>query len=243
MELGVEEATVTIKVMSVNGKRMPKSIYSQLPRRSMLAGDDCSVQGRAWGIVLEQKCCHSGYGNGHWHVLHESDGELAVWNAPKRVQDADFNLRPGASYEPRSRAGRHFLDACGLETHLGCNDFFQGKVFDLIRDGEVVTTIEEAKVILPCSEELQNLREARKNRAWMAGGRSLAYPTVASQRYDAKVEEAEIKLRALYEQRGKEARELYADLVADVRLIKQARVNYAAALDMVGQLPQLFLGA
>ncbi|MEU9405799.1 hypothetical protein AB0E08_08840 [Streptomyces sp. NPDC048281] len=234
---------MTIKVLSVNGRRMPKAIYTQLPRRSLLAEDDCSVQGRAWGIVLEQKCCHGGLGRGHWHVLHEIDGELAIWNVPKRVQDAEANLRPGAPYEPRSHAGTDFLDACGLETHLGGNDFFQGKVFDLIRDGEVAATVEDVKVLLPCSAELQDLREARKQRASVAGGHSTLWPTAASQRYDAHIERAETKLRAHYQQRGKDARELYTDLVTDVRLTKQARVNYSAALDMIAQLPQLFLGA
>ncbi|MFF8717311.1 hypothetical protein ACF07T_38750 [Streptomyces sp. NPDC015184] len=47
----------------------------------------------------------------------------------------------------------------------------------------------------------------------------------------------------MYEKRGKGARELYPELVADVKLVKQARSNYAAALEMVAGLPQLFLGA
>ncbi|MET9532604.1 MULTISPECIES: hypothetical protein [unclassified Streptomyces] len=47
----------------------------------------------------------------------------------------------------------------------------------------------------------------------------------------------------LCEQRGCDTGELYAALVADVQRIKQARLNYIAALELVGQLPQLFLGA
>ncbi|MFE3143376.1 hypothetical protein [Streptomyces scopuliridis] len=47
----------------------------------------------------------------------------------------------------------------------------------------------------------------------------------------------------MYEKRGKGARELHPELVADVKLVKQALTNYVAALEMVAGLPQLFLGA
>jgi hypothetical protein len=132
-----------------------------------------------------------------------------------------------AAYEPRSKAGTVFLDACLLETHLGASDFFEGKAFGLVRDGELITTIEGVRVCLTCSREANTLRAARER--W-----PLHYTSV---------EDAEKKLRAVYEKRGKGARELYPELVADVKLVKQARSNYAAALEMVAGLPQLFLGA
>ncbi|MEK8141643.1 hypothetical protein NKH18_00655 [Streptomyces sp. M10(2022)] len=118
MELGIAESSVTIKTLSVNGKRMPKGIYSQLPQRSMLAEGDCAVVGRPWGRVVDPKCCHDARRKPHWHVLHEHDGELFVWVALKRLEDAPWHLRDGV-YEPRSKAGTAFLDACLLETHLG----------------------------------------------------------------------------------------------------------------------------
>lgn len=46
MKLAIAESTVTIKTLSVNGKRMSKGIYNQLPRRSLLADGDCAVEGR-----------------------------------------------------------------------------------------------------------------------------------------------------------------------------------------------------
>ncbi|MFJ2847650.1 hypothetical protein GA0115256_14087 [Streptomyces sp. DconLS] len=58
MELGIAESSVTIKTLSVNGKRMPKGIYSQLPQRSLLAECDRGVVGRPWGRVVDPKCCH-----------------------------------------------------------------------------------------------------------------------------------------------------------------------------------------
>ena len=39
------------------------------------------------------------------------------------------------------------------------------------------------------------------------------------------------------------AQDLYANVVADVLRIRQARENYAVVLEKVEQLPQLFLGA
>ncbi|MDG9709641.1 hypothetical protein [Streptomyces sp. DH10] len=225
MELGIAESTVTIKTLSVNGKRMSKGIYSQLPRRSLLADGDCAMEGRPWGYVVDQKCCHSARHNPHWHVVHEYEGQLFVWVAAKRLQDAPWHLRDDV-YVPRSKAGTAFLDACLLETHLGCTDFFQGKVFSLVPEGELTTTIEGIKVCLSCSNEANRLRAAKER-----------WPGHTS------VEEAEKELRALYERRGKGARELYPELVADVALAKQARANYAAALQMLAELPQLFLGA
>ncbi|MFJ2217746.1 hypothetical protein ACIQVO_37020 [Streptomyces sp. NPDC101062] len=222
MKLGITESTVTIKTLSVNGKRMSKGIYNQLPWRSLLADDDCVMEGRPWGYVVDQKCCHSGRRNPHWHVVHEYEGQLFVWVALKRLQDAPCHLRDG-EYEPRSKAGTAFLDACMLETHLGCTDFFQGKVFDRIRDSELSTTIDNIKVSLSCSNDAGRLWRAKKG--W--GG----------------VEEAEKELKTLYERRGKGAHELYQELVADVTLVKQARTNYATALQMLAGLPQLFLGA
>jgi hypothetical protein len=80
MELALEEAAVTIKVVSVGGKRISKAIYSQLPRRSPF-DQDSAVQGGLWGVVVDPKCCHHMHAKdwAHWHVLYERDGELAVW--------------------------------------------------------------------------------------------------------------------------------------------------------------------
>ncbi|WP_103529560.1 hypothetical protein [Streptomyces sp. SM12] len=224
MELEIAESAVTIKTLSVNGKRMAKGIYSQLPRRSLLADSDCAVEGRPWGRVVDPKCCHSARHNPHWHVVYEYGGELFMWVAMKRLQDAPWHLRD-EGYEPRSTAGKAFLDACLLETHLGAADFFQGKVFSLVPEGELTTQIEGVKVHLTCSNEANRLRSARER--WPG------HPSI---------EEAEKDLRALYEKRGKGARELYPELIADITLVKQARANYAAALGMLAGLPQLFLG-
>jgi hypothetical protein len=250
MELVLEEAAVTIKVVSVGGKRMPKALYNQLPRQSLLNDHDCTVHGRPWGIVLDPKCCHDGRW-AHWHVLHEKDGELAVWNVAKDAKDAaDYNLRPGASYEPLSKADVDFIDACALETHQGGTGFFQGKVFDLVREQRIVTTIEDVKVYLACSSAVDNLRLARNEHADAVAQDARWEQIMLNRPYDRKTEKAEAELKAAedtlrtaWEQRGKSAQELYADLVDDVRRIKQARVNYAAALAMIQQLPQLFLGA
>lgn len=247
MELVVEEATVTIKVMSVNGRRMPKAIYNQLPRRSLLSDHGCTVQGRPWGTVIDPKCCHDVVRRRpHWHVLHEQDGELAVWNLPKDIADAGYNLQPGGPYEPRSRIDRDFLDACALETHRGDTHFFQGSIFDLIRDEQITTTIEDITVHLMCSRDVVRLRDARKEHAsaakWTANWPDNP-PTRRTEKAEAELAKAENAMAELYEHRGRSAQELYADVVADVRRIKQARVNYIAAQEMAGQLPQLFLGA
>ncbi|MFJ2847649.1 hypothetical protein GA0115256_14088 [Streptomyces sp. DconLS] len=77
---------------------------------------------------------------------------MFVWVALKRLEDAPWHLQDGV-YSPRSKAGTAFLDACLLETHLGATDFFEGKVFSLIRDDEVITTIEGVKVCLTCSRD------------------------------------------------------------------------------------------
>ncbi|WP_258534409.1 hypothetical protein [Streptomyces sp. PT12] len=82
-----------------------------------------------------------------------------------------------------------------LETHLGCNDFFQGSVLDLIREGEVLTTVEDLKVSMRCSTEASRLVAARNG-----------WPPRSS------VDTAEKELRAVYERRGKDARELYKSL-------------------------------
>ncbi len=225
VELGIAESSVTIKTLSVNGKRMPKGIYNQLPQRSLLADSDCEVVGRPWGRVVDSKCCHDVRRRPHWHVLYEHEGELFVWVVFKNRADAPWNLQDGG-YQPRSKTGTAFVDACLLETHLGATDFFQGTAFSLMRDGELVTRIEDITVYLTCSDEANRLRSARER--WPG------HPVL---------EEAEKELRALYEKRGKSAREWYPELVADVKQLKQARTNYVAALEMVPGLPQLFLGA
>jgi hypothetical protein len=69
--------------------------------------------------------------------------------------------------------GTVFLDACLLETHLGSTDFFEGKVFSLVRDEEVTTTIEGTKVCLTRSNEGNTLRAARKVRGGVTGRRSM----------------------------------------------------------------------
>ncbi|MFF2262122.1 hypothetical protein [Streptomyces albidoflavus] len=225
MELGIAESSVTIKTLSVNGKRMPKGIYSQLPQRSLLADSDCEVVGRPWGRVVDPKCCHDARRKPHRHVLFEHEGELFVWVVFKKRDDAPWHLQD-RGYQPRSKAGTAFVDACLLETHLGAADFFQGKVFSLVPEGELVTRIEDVKVYLTGSNEANRLRSARER--WPG------HPSL---------EEAEKELRTLYEKRGKGAREWYPELVADVKQVKQARTNYVAALEMVAGLPQLFLGA
>lgn len=247
MELVAEDVTVTIKVVSVNGKRMPKAIYNQLPRRSLLSDHDCTVQGQPWGIVVDPKCCHDVVRRRpHWHVLHERDGELAVWELPKNIEDAGYNLQPGGPYEPCSRIDQEFLNACALETHRGEKYFFQGRIFDLIRDEQVTTTIEDITVHLTCARDVVGLRDARKENAaalkWAANWPNDP-PTQRAEKTGAELAKAETAVAGLYEQRGRSAQELYADVVADVRRIKEARVNYAAAQEMAGQLPQLFLGA
>lgn len=247
MEVGVEEASVTIKVVSINGRRMPKGIYQQLPRQSLLAADDCSVQGKPWGTIVEQKCCQNWRSRPHWHVLFEKEGELAVWEVPKHVKDAQLRFREGEAYEPRSGVDTAFIDAVALETHLGSSNWFEGRVFGLIREDQIVTTIEDTKVYLTCSHEVHELREARKEHASaVQSGLPAHWPSGVPTRLEKTenaLKSAEDALRSACEQQGKDARELYADLVADVRLLKQARVNYTAAVAMAGQLPQLFLGA
>ncbi|MFF2405940.1 hypothetical protein [Streptomyces sp. NPDC058092] len=163
MELVLEETAVTIKVVSVGGKRMSKALYSQLSRRSPL-DHDSTVRGRLWGVVFDPKCCHTMQAKdwAHWHVLYECDGEPAVWFLRRGARNAPCNLIAGGPYEPRSRVDGEFLDACALETHRGSTDFFQGKVFDLIRDGQIAATIEDTKVYLSCSAAVLKLRTARK---------------------------------------------------------------------------------
>ncbi|MET9396075.1 hypothetical protein [Kitasatospora sp. NPDC002965] len=153
MELAIEEAAVTIQVLSVNGKRMPKTIYSQLQHRSLL-DDDCTLRGKPWGYVVDPKCCHRSV-QPHWHVLHELGGELCVWVVPKNLDDATFRLR-NVVYKAAA-AGAAFLDACVLENRRGRDDFFQGQILDLVRNDEVQATIEDLRVCRPCSREAAEL--------------------------------------------------------------------------------------
>lgn len=255
MEFVVEEAAVTVRVLSVGGKRMPKTIYSQLPRRSPLS-DDCTLRGRLWGIVVDPKCCHRMVADGweHWHVVHESDGQLAVWWVRQGAQNAVCNLVAGGPYRPGSGIDREFLDACALETHRGSADFFQGDMFALIRDGQITATIEDTKVFLSCSAATLKLHAARKEHH-AAAQRAASAPRppahlkirdVAAEAAATAEEElgaAAEALERLYDQRGRGTQDLYADVVADVRRIKQARKNYGVVLETVGRLPQLFLGA
>ncbi|MFI6730960.1 hypothetical protein NRF20_05830 [Streptomyces sp. R-74717] len=244
---------MTIKVLSVGSKRMSKAIYNQLPRRSPLTDHDCTTQGRLWGIVVDPKCCHSMRlaGQPHWHVVFEHDGELAVWKVPQGAKNAPYNLIAGGPYEPRSRVDEEFLDACALETHRGSTDFFQGKVFDLIRDDQIAATIEDTKVYLSCSAAVLKLRTARKDHraATERAASSTGWPThpkvpgFAAEAAATAEKQLEAVAEALQRQCERSAQDLYADLVADVRRIKQARENYAVALETVEQLPQLFLGA
>ncbi|MFF4179609.1 hypothetical protein [Streptomyces sp. NPDC001750] len=253
MNLVVEEAAVTIKTLSVGGKRMSKAIYSQLPRRSPLNGRDCTVQGQLWGTVIDPKCCHRMSGGEHWHVVYEHSGELAVWWVRQGAKNAPYNLIAGGPYEPGSHVDRDFLDACALDTHRGSAGFFQGRVFDLIREDQVATTIEETKVYLTCSAAMLRLRTARREHAsaeeraaGLGWPRREGMPDWRAEAVDKARQEltaAEDGLARMCEGRGRSAQELYADLVEDVRRIKQARENYEAALKAVEQLPQLFLGA
>ncbi|MFJ1751274.1 hypothetical protein ACIOJD_34355 [Streptomyces sp. NPDC088116] len=254
MELVLEEPTVTIKVVSVGGKRMSKAIYGQLPRRSPF-DHGSTVRGRLWGVVVDPKCCHVMHAKNwaHWHVLYECDRELAVWFLRQEARNAPYNLITGGPYEPRSRVDREFIDACALETHQGSTGFFEGRLFDLISDDQIAVTIEDTKVYLSCSAAVLKLRTTRKEHhaaAERAGSwpvparpnfpdfRAEAVATAEKER-DAAVE----ALERLCDQRERNVHDLYADLVADVRRIKQARENYAAALQTVERLPQLFLGA
>ncbi|MFE4540268.1 hypothetical protein ACFRKB_35245 [Streptomyces scopuliridis] len=254
MELVLEEAAVTIKVVSVGGKRMSKAIYSQLPRRSPF-DHDSTVRGRLWGVVVDPKCCHTMHAKdwAHWHVLYECDGELAVWFLRQGARNAPYNLIAGGPYEPRSCVDREFIDACALETHQGSTDFFQGRLFDLIRDNQVAATIEETKVYLSCSAAVLKLHTARKEHhaaSERAGSWPVhAHPNVPNFRAEAVAtaekerDAAAEALERLCDQRERNVHDLYADLIADVRRIKQTRENYAAALETVERLPQLFLGA
>ncbi|MFF3733296.1 hypothetical protein ACFYXM_24000 [Streptomyces sp. NPDC002476] len=253
MNLVVEEAAVTIKTLSVGGKRMSKTIYSQLPQRSPLNGRDCTVQGTLWGTVIDPKCCHRMSGREHWHVVYEHSGELAVWWLRQGAKNAPYNLIAGGPYEPGSHVDRDFLDACALDTHRGSPGFFQGRVFDLIRDEQVAMTIEETKVYLTCSPALLRLRAARREHAaaeqrasaaagWPSG--SLGdWRSEAVDKAGQELKDAGENLARLCEERERSTQDLYGNLVADVRRIKQARGNYAVALDTVERLPQLFLGA
>ncbi|MFD3932648.1 hypothetical protein [Streptomyces sp. NPDC058614] len=254
MELVLEEAAVTIKVVSVGGKRMSKAFYSQLPRRSPF-DHDSTVRGRLWGVVVDSKCCHSMRAKGwaHWHVLYECDGELAVWSLRQEAKNAPYNLIAGGPYEPGASVDREFMDACALETHRGSTDFFQGQLFDLIRDDQVAATIEDTKVYLSCSTAVLKLRTTRKehhaaaersaSRRWPAHPNVPNYAAEAAAAAEKEMGAAEEALEQLCDQRERSAQDLYAGVVADVRRIKQARENYSAALETVGQLPQLFLGA
>ncbi|MFD7533935.1 hypothetical protein ACFV8E_41080 [Streptomyces sp. NPDC059849] len=255
MNLVVEEAAVTIKTLSVGGKRMSKAIYSQLPHRSPLNGLDCTVQGRLWGTVIDPKCCHRMRASAqeHWHVVYEHGGELAVWWLRQGPGNAPYNLIAGGPYEPASHVDGDFLNACALDTHQGSVGFFQGRMFDLIRDEQVATTIEETKVYLTCSPAVLRLRAARKEHAAAeerAAGPGFPRPegtrdwrAEAVEEAEQKLKDAEESLARLCKERGCSTQELYAGLAEDVRRIKQARENYGAALKTVEQLPQLFMGA
>ncbi|MFB7552772.1 hypothetical protein [Streptomyces sp. NPDC056154] len=171
MDLVVEEAAVAIKVLSAGGKRMSKAIYSQLPQRSSLNGRDCTVQGKLWETVIDPRCCHRMGGREHWHIVHEHGGELAVWWLRQGAKNAPYNLIAGGPYEPGSHVDEEFLDACALNTHRDSAGFFQGRVFDLIRDDQVAATIEETKVYLTCSAAMLRLRTARRARLRRGKGR------------------------------------------------------------------------
>lgn len=253
MELVLEDAAVTIKVMCVGGKRMSKAIYSQLPRRSPL-DHDSAIRGQLWGVVVELKCCHAMHVNdrAHWHVLYECDGELAVWTVRQGAKNGPSNLVAGGPYEPYTRIDREFVETCALATHRGSTDFFHGRLFDLILDGQIATTIEGIKVYLTCSAGVLELRAARQRHAAAQRAASSSRPVCpglpnlvaeAAAKAEEELEAATAALEQLCDQRGRSVQDLYADLVADVRRIKQARENYAAALESVEQLPQLFLGA
>ncbi|MCX4869784.1 hypothetical protein OHU11_00100 [Streptomyces sp. NBC_00257] len=253
MDLVIEEAAVTVKVLSVGGRQMSKAVYSQLAQRPFLNDRDCAVQGRLWGTTIEPKCCHRAHGREHWHVVYEHEGELAVWRLRQGAQNAPYNLVAGGPYEPASHVDGDFLDACALDIHRGFDGFFQGQMFDLIRDEQIVMRIEETEVCLTCSAGVLRLRTARKEHAaaeqraagpgWPTarGSRDWHAEAVEKARHELKI--AEEGLARLCEQRERSARDLYADLVADVRRIKLAPENYGSVLEAVEQLPQLFLSA
>lgn len=254
MGLVLEETTVTIKVMCVGGKRMSKAIYSQLPRRSPFDQDSTS-RCRFWGIVVDPKCCHAMHVNNqaHWHVVYECDGGLAMWTVRQEAKNAPYNLVAGGPYEPRSAIDREFVDACALETHQGSTAFFDGQLFDLILDQQIAMTIEDTKVYLSCSATVLELRAARTHHhaaaqraaspRWSVHPRLPDFVAEAVAETEKELEAATNALERVCNQRGRSVQDLYADLVADVRRIKQTRENYTAALQAVEQLPQLFLGA
>ncbi|WP_089107615.1 hypothetical protein [Streptomyces hyaluromycini] len=193
-------------------------------------------------------------GREHWHVVFECDGELAVWWVRQGAKNAPYNLIAGGPYEPQSRVDGEFLDACALETYRGSTDFFQGNMFALIRDDQIAATIEDTKVYLSCSAAVLKLHTARKEHhaAAQRAASTPPYPphikipnfaAEAAAKTEKALRAAEEALEQMYDQRGHSAQDLYPDVVADVRRIKQARVNYAVALEAVEQLPQLFLGA
>ncbi|WP_236246821.1 hypothetical protein [Streptomyces sp. CC210A] len=186
--------------------------------------------------------------------MYQQDGVLAVWWLRQGAKNAPYNLIDGGPYEPNSHVDRMFVDACALETHRGATDFFQGRVFDLIRDDQIPTTIEDTKVYLSCSAAVLKLRDARReHHAVSQRAASRSWPTragfpdllaEATAKAEKELEAAEETLQSRCDELdGRSIQDLYADLVADVRRIKQARKNYATALETVERLPQLFLGA
>ncbi|MET9535745.1 hypothetical protein ABZY02_35210 [Streptomyces sp. NPDC006649] len=109
---------MTIKVLSVAGKRMSTALLGQLVNRDPLDADGVA-RGRFWGRVVNPKYClnSSGYGGwDHWHVIYDHDGELAVWRALQGLRNEPFPLVAGTPYSPESAIAIKFLDACALET-------------------------------------------------------------------------------------------------------------------------------
>ncbi|WP_371523281.1 hypothetical protein [Kitasatospora sp. NBC_01300] len=67
--------------------------------------------------------------------------------------------------------------------------------------------------------------------------------TKASWSTRSAAETAEGAFSAKCQARGKDARQLYDELLTDIRSVKRARTNYKSALQVVGRLPRLFLCA
>ncbi|MFE2718959.1 hypothetical protein ACFXKI_45415 [Streptomyces mirabilis] len=86
--------------------------------------------------------------------------QLARLHAVVSSTAPDFVLT--VEIAPSSRIDTEFVDACVLETHRGETDFFEGKLFDFIRDDLLRVTIQDVTVHMACSRAVVALHDARK---------------------------------------------------------------------------------
>ncbi|MCX4791886.1 hypothetical protein OG369_39195 [Streptomyces sp. NBC_01221] len=170
---------------------------------------------------MEPKCCDRSHVPKHWHVVFEREGRLFRWSVaqdPRNVEGGELF----GTYQPRL-LGRDFLNACVVETHDGAIEFFEGRVFDQFHEDGVPATIEGLPVYLASLTAAQFVRSVRS-------------------RWSSEVEARETALRNAYDQRGMKARELFEQLLVDVRRVVLARKRYPEAVQRIEQLPQLFIG-